>query len=197
MKRISSGTVAVLIGGALTAVGSLLIWSKVAVAMAGVGEESYTFTGMDLDTGKVTLALGVLLVAVSLASLILKRQAGLEMGLALVGLAAGGFAATWGVLFFTDIEGRSADAVAQATFPGASGAVALSDAAKEILMNASDVASGWGLYLAILGGIIAFVGGLMAVADIRAAQRESGSGDTGETDSADGADDQDSAESGA
>ena len=180
MKRISSGTTAVLIGGVLTAVGSLLTWSKVAVAMPGVGEESYTFTGMDMGTGEVTLALGVLLVAVSLATLLLKRQAALEMGLALIGLAAGGFAATWGVLFFTDIEGRSADAVAQATFPGASGAVTLSSAAKEILMNASDVASGWGLYLAILGGIIAFVGGLLAIVDIRAAQRESDRADADE-----------------
>ncbi|MCJ7832126.1 MAG: Trp biosynthesis-associated membrane protein [Actinobacteria bacterium] len=171
MKRTSSGVVAILVGGALVAVGSLLTWSKVAVAMPGVGKESYTFTGMDLNSGTVTLALGALLVAVSLASLILKRSAGLEMGLALVGLAAGGFAATWGVLFFTDINGRSADAVAQATFPDASGAVELSSAAREILMNASDVVSGWGLYLAILGGIIAFIGGLLAIIDVRASRQ--------------------------
>lgn len=167
MKKTSSGALAVLVGGVLAVVGSLLTWSKVAIAMPGVGEESYSYTGMELDAGKVTLALGALLVAVALVSSFLDRSGRLGTGLALVGLAAGGFAATWGVMFFIDVKERSVDAVGQAAVASQGlGAEVFNDVAKKILMDASAVQAGWGLYLAILGGVAAFLGGLLTLFDL-------------------------------
>lgn len=171
MNRTSSAALAILAGGLLATAGSLLTWSKIATAMPAVDQESYVFTGMELDAGEVTLALGVLLIAIAIVSMFLGKSARLGAGLALVGLAAGGFAATWGVMFFTTMKERSVEAVGQAAVASQGlGSEFFNDVAKRIIMDTSAVRAGWGLYLTILGGIAAFLGGAMTLFELRAAQ---------------------------
>jgi hypothetical protein len=161
----SSGTAAVLAGGALVVLGSILTWAKLAMNMPGSGARVETLSGLDDGTGKVTLALGAIAVAVAVASLLVNRKGGLGIGLAVVSIAAGGFAAILGVMFAIDVRTHALDyAITQAgqkpaEYPGP---------ARTILDQATAVTHGWGLYLVILGGVVAVIGGILTAIDVRA-----------------------------
>lgn len=172
----TSGALIGLIGGVLVITGSLLVWVKVAVNMPGVGSKSYSLSGMDAANGKTTLALGCLAAAVGLAAMLVKGKARLGAGLAIVELAAGGFAAVLGVMFALDLTTNAVDAVIQQSGLDPD---KFSEAARKVLNDALAASAGWGLYLVILGGAVAFIGGVLAAVSMRRSMFEpSSSGDS-------------------
>lgn len=160
----SRGTTAVLVGGAMIMLGSTLTWAKLAMNMPGAGSKEAVLSGMSAGDGKITLALGAIAIAVAIASVIVGRKGGLGTGLAVVSIAAGGFASILGVTFAMDIRTQALDyAIAQAGQRPADYAAP----ARQILDQATSVSSGWGLYLVILGGIVTVTGGILAAITLR------------------------------
>jgi hypothetical protein len=164
-KAARSGTVLALVGGAMLAVGSLLTWANTATAMPGAGEESHAISGMDASTGTITLAAGLLVLAVALVSLFWRRGGGLGLGAAVIELAAGGFGSVLGILYFTDLETNALNTVISESGLDPKN---FGEAGMKILADASAVTAGWGLYLVILGGMVAFIGGVLTAIDLRA-----------------------------
>lgn len=159
------GTAAIVIGGVLVVLGSILTWAKLAMNMPGPGAKAEALSGMGGGDGKITLALGALAIAVAVGSLLVKAKGGLGVGLAVVSLAAGALAAIVGVMFAMDVHTHALDyAISRAgqnpaEYPGP---------ARTILDQATAVTRGWGLYLVILGGVVVVIGGILAAADLRA-----------------------------
>ena len=160
-----SGTAAVLVGGVLIMLGSTLPWAKFAMNMPGAGAAKGTLSGMAAGDGKMALAIGAIAITVAVASVLVKKKGGLGVGLVVVGIAAGGFAAILGVMFAMDVRTHALDyAIAQAgqkpaEYPGP---------ARSILDQATAVTHGWGLYLVILGGVVVVIGGILAAVGLRA-----------------------------
>lgn len=158
------GTTAALAGGALILLGSTLDWAKLAMNMPGSGSRRESLSGMSAGDGKITLALGAIVIAVAVASVIVKQKGGLGTALAVVSIAAGGFASILGVMFAIDIRTQALDyAIGQAGLKPAD----YTAPARQILEQATTVSSGWGLYLVILGGIVAAIGGILATLTLR------------------------------
>jgi hypothetical protein len=162
-----------LAGGVLVVVGSVLNWAKVAVDMAGVGSTKASFSGMDLRDGKATLAIGALVIAAALAGMLVKRGP-VRIGPVIVEIAGGGTAAALGVMTASGINASALDALVKASGQAAGPAAV---AAREILAESAAVNAGWGLYLVILGGVVALMGGVVAAIALRNATRRRGTAD--------------------
>ena len=158
------GTAAASVGGALVVLGSMLTWAKLAMNMPGSGSKTEVLSGMDAGDGKITLALGAIAIAVAVASVVVKRNGGIGTALAVLTIAAGGFASMLGVMFAMDIRTQALDyAITQAGLKPAEYAAP----ARQILEQATSVSNGWGLYLVILGGVVAAIGGILAAITLR------------------------------
>ena len=161
-----NGTVVALVGGALVMLGSTLTWAKLAMNMPGSGSEKEVLSGMNAGDGKITLALGAIVVAVAIAgaSRLVTRAGGVGTALAVLGIAAGGFASILGVMFAVDLRTHALDhAITEAGLK----LTGFAQPARDLLDQATAVSSGWGLYLVILGGLVAAAGGVLAAITLR------------------------------
>lgn len=151
-------------GGLLVALGTTTGWAKATVAMPGVGTEHYTVSGLDMAQGPVVLGLGIACVLAGVAFFALRRRP-VALVAALAGIAAGGLSLVLGIMAAANLEDGAVDAiVAQAGVPLES----FNDAAREILTSSMATGAGWGLYLSILGGMVAVLGGVLLVMSYRA-----------------------------
>lgn len=160
----TTGRLASLAGGILMAVGSLLTWGKVAVGMPGVGTQETSFKGLDTGDGKILLALAILILAVTLAAFVIRGVLG--VGPVLVSLAGGAFALVLGIINTQNVTPTAVSyLVKQAGF----GPQEFNPAARDVLEAATNATVGIGLYLAVVGGVVALLGGLLDVGRIRGA----------------------------
>lgn len=140
-----------LVGGVVMAVGSLLAWAKVSINLVGLNQ-SETVKGIDGSDGKITIVLGVVIVV--LAALALGKLAKKATGWIITGCAV--IATGLGAWDWTDIKSKGDDIVHQAAAAAGGNADVI-----KMLEDGIKVSTGIGLYLVVLGGIMAIVGGIM------------------------------------
>lgn len=150
-KSTSTAAIIAVIGGVLVAAGSLLAWAKVSINLAGLNE-SETVKGIDGSDGKLTVALGVVIVV--LAALALGKRATKTASRVITGCAV--IATGIGAWDWTDIKSKGDDIVHQAATAAGGNAEVI-----KMLEDGIKVSTSIGLYLVVLGGIIAIIGGVM------------------------------------
>jgi hypothetical protein len=150
----TAGIVAI-VGGALLAVGSLLPWAEV----SGSGE-SVTAKGLDGSDGYITLAAGVVAVVTGLVMLRGTRRA-VAVVAVLVGLVGGGLALYDALTAKDSVLDAAAEELAPSFGVSADQVRAALDQA--IDEGQLGVSISIGLYVAMAGGLIAIVGGVLGL----------------------------------
>ncbi|MEP6973417.1 MAG: hypothetical protein ABI869_04640 [Actinomycetota bacterium] len=163
-----TGVILSAIGGVVMAVAAVLTWGKVSLdidafakalgvdpsALAGaVGQTSKTFAGTSGWEGKVALACGVVALLVAIAAYA-RRELWKRLGI--VSVVAGVVGAAMALKVIADKSNAIADAKSQA---GPSFAAAGIDTS--ILDTVFKVTIEIGVWLCIVGGVLAILGGLM------------------------------------
>lgn len=156
-------------GGALLAFGSLSDWA--AVSLGGSAEAAVPTKGIDVWQGKVTLALGALIVVgiVMLRFVRPERRAPLAIALIVLGLLALGLAAWCTSALDTVVTDTGVDALVQ-TVVGEFGIAA--DEARRLIQEAMteagvEVQAQTGLWITLAGAILATAGGIVDLAWVR------------------------------
>ena len=158
-RSVNPGVALALAGGALTILGVFLPWGKAAVSMAGPGVRTYDAAGMDVSNGTIVLGLGIVVVLAGAAAAVLAGRRSAVL-LALAAAAGGALAAILGFMTFGGLEEAMLDPIIEgAGFPAGE----VTDLARSILQEAMTASAGWGLYLSILGGLVAVAGGVLLV----------------------------------
>jgi hypothetical protein len=150
----TAGIVAI-VGGALLAVGSFLPWAEVSGSDASV-----TAKGLDGSDGYITLAAGLVAVVTGLLVVRGTRRA-VAVVAVLVGLIGGGLALYDALTVKDSVLDAAAEEVAPSFGVSA-------DQVRAVLDQAIDagqlgVSIGIGLYVALAGGLIAIVGGVLGL----------------------------------
>lgn len=129
--------------GAATLVGAALIIVGVILPWVNVslGEfGSVSVKGLDTDDGKIAIGIGVILAALG-ALMIAKRTRGVLLGVGIAALVLGAMQTLFSVINLTDISGEAGESI------GAS--------------------VGIGLYVTLVGSLIALVGGILGIVAAR------------------------------
>lgn len=155
-RRTPIGTVLMVAGGLLAAIGSFLAWAKLEA-----GSDSATASGVDGSDGYITLVAGVVIAACGLASFVRARRA-LAILAIVGGIAAGGV----GLYDAITAEDSAVDALS--TELAASFGVSGSEA-KALLREAIDqglvgISLQFGIFLVIAGGALGVIGGVLGAA---------------------------------
>jgi hypothetical protein len=134
------------------AAGSLMSWAKVSIHLPVIGmDESVSVAGTKGD-GTITVVLAVvILILTAIAAFMAK---GRWMGWIITACAV--IATGVGVWDWTDIK-SAGDEVIQ----GAQAATGGNEEAMKMLADGIKVSTGLGLYLVLLGGVLALIGGVM------------------------------------
>lgn len=162
-----------IVGGALLVLGSFLTWATASIDLdalaealgvdpallqgAATGTQSFSVGGMDNGAdGTFTLIAGIVAVVVAVV-LILKVDLKKPMGAVLViaGLIGGGVA-LYDLSQVNDVKQEAIDA--------AGGSLAAAGIDTGVLDEVFDVSAGIGIWVCIAGGVVAIIGGAMALA---------------------------------
>ena len=150
----TAGIVAI-VGGALLAVGSFLPWAEVSGSGASV-----TATGLDGLDGYITLAAGLVAVVTGLAMLRGTRRA-MAVVAVLVGLVGGGLALYDALTAKDGVLDAAAEEIAPSL--GVSADLVRAGLDQAIDDGQLGVLISIGLYVAMAGGLIAIVGGVLGL----------------------------------
>lgn len=155
-RRPPIGGVLLLIGGALSAIGSFLTWADVTVA-----DVTASAKGVDGSDGYLTLIGGIVLIGTGIAALRSPRRV-----VAIVGIVAGLVVTGVGIYDAVTAEDSVLDAVAEDIAPTLGASVA---EVRDVLQGSADagdleVTLQVGLFLVIGGGVLGAVGGVIAAA---------------------------------
>jgi hypothetical protein len=153
--RAPIGAILAILGGALLAVGSFLTWAEVSG-----GGTSVTAKGIDGSDGYITLVAGIVAIVAGLA---MTRQ-GARL-LAILAVLAGLIGGAVGLYDALTAQDSVLDTAAEEIAPTLGASV---DEVRSLLDQAVDageisISISIGLYLVIGGGVLAFVGGLLAM----------------------------------
>ncbi|MEX0990856.1 MAG: hypothetical protein WD004_01105 [Actinomycetota bacterium] len=159
--------VIVIIGGAVAAVGSFLPWVGVtidpSVSLPPGTSASQSIGGLNQDSGKITLILGIVAIVAGLVMLSASSR-GLRRGMAALALVAGLLV---GGVVALNLATR--DSQLDAAFDDQASLIAgqIDAPPEEIeaqMREVFTVGYAFGIYIALLGGAVALVGGVMGVA---------------------------------
>jgi hypothetical protein len=163
------GFVLTVLGGALLAFGSISDWA--AVALGGSAEAAVPTKGIDVWQGKVTLALGGLIILGILALRFVRpeRRAPLAVALIVLGLAALGLSLWCVVSLDTVVTDQGVEALVR-TVVGQFGIPA--EQARQLVAEAMagagvEVQAQTGLWVTLAGAIMATLGGAVDLAWVR------------------------------
>jgi hypothetical protein len=152
-----TAAIVAIVGGALLAVGSFLPWAEVSGSDASV-----TAKGLDGSDGYITLAAGLVAVVTGLMMLRGTRRA-VAVVAVLVGLVGGGLALSDTLTAKDSVLDAAAEELAPSFGVSAEQVRAALDLA--IDDGQLGVSIGVGLYVAMAGGLIAIVGGVLGLRD--------------------------------
>jgi hypothetical protein len=163
-SRSLAGPIIVLVGGAVTIVGSLLNWGSVSLSAPQLGSPKFSGTGASATEGKIAIVAGIAMVIGGLLMWLSPNRA-LRRGMAIVaivgGLAIAGL--TTYDIATKDTQFRDAIREEVRSFPaGANLSDAQIDAAVKQL--GAKISLEFGIILTLIGGAIGLVGGVVALA---------------------------------
>lgn len=162
-RGVSSGLAGSLVGlgGLLTALGSVLTWVNAEIDLSSTGGPIRTETvgGLETDDGKIAIGLGVALVVFGVAIAALRSRTGRRI-LGVLSLLVGAVAVVLGVVDLATLEDEgirslAEDVVAQTGIT--------TEQAETELRRIVSLSGGIGLYLVVLGGAAAFLGGVLGL----------------------------------
>jgi len=164
------GFLLTVLGGALIALGALLPWVSVGLRSDTSGALTTTSLGVDLRPGKVTLALGVLVV-LAIAGLRLSHSIPLRRAIAVGVVVAGIVAVALAIrettikdhLLFTGARQVAEQIHAQTGLPTQD----VVTRARAQLQKEGFADAGIGLWLTILGGVVAVAAGVLDLLWVR------------------------------
>jgi hypothetical protein len=141
------------VGGLLVAVGSFLTWATLTIDATSFGgqKESQSVQGFDASDGKISLAIGVILIVAGLIAM-RSKAAGGRRGMGVLAIIGGLAAIALGIFEVMDIKN---DLDALVTGLGLPDGVA-------------SHSTGIGLWIIIAGGVLGLVGGVMTMASAKA-----------------------------
>jgi hypothetical protein len=157
------------IGGALIAFGSVGNWAT--ITLGGSAVNAVPFKGIDLWQGKVTLALGAMIVVGILALRFVQpeRRNIVAVLLTVAALASVGIALWCLVSLASVIHGTGVDALTKhvADVLGIPEAQARQDVLRTMQQKGIDVRAQTGLWMTVAGGVLATAGGVVDLAWVR------------------------------
>lgn len=176
----SAGAIVAIVGGVMLAIGSFLTWATVSVdttallnkladtlgvsadQLQGVPTDSFSqsVSGWDGSDGKITLVVAIIIIIAAILMFAMPRiRKAMGVIVILAGLVGGGVA----VYDATRVKDVANDAETAAASAAGSGLEQLGLSAGEIFDGVFDVAAGVGLWVCIAGGVVALVGGVLAL----------------------------------
>ena len=176
----SAGAIVAIVGGIMLAIGSFLTWATVSVdttallnkladtlgvsadQLQGVPTDSFSqsVSGWDGSDGKITLVVALIIIIAAILMFAMPRiRKAMGVIVILAGLVGGGVA----VYDATRVKDVANDAETAAASAAGSGLEQLGLSAGEIFDGVFDVTAGIGLWVCIAGGVIALVGGVLAL----------------------------------
>jgi len=180
----SAGAIVAIVGGVMLAIGSFLTWATVSVdttalinklaetlglppeQLQGLSTDSFSnsVSGWDGSDGKITLVVGVIIIIAAIV-IFAKPRLRVAMGAVVIvaGLVGGGVAA----YDASRVKDVANDAEAAAVAAAGSELEGSGLSVGDIFEGAFDVTAGVGLWVCIAGGVIALVGGVLALRERR------------------------------
>lgn len=180
----SAGAIVAIVGGVMLAIGSFLTWATVSVdttalinklaetlglppeQLQGLPTDSLSssVSGWDGSDGKITLVVGVIIIVAAIV-IFAKPRLRVAMGAVVIvaGLVGGGVAA----YDASRVKDVANDAEAAAVEAAGSELEGSGLSVGDIFEGAFDVTAGVGLWVCIAGGVIALVGGVLALRERR------------------------------
>jgi hypothetical protein len=180
----SAGAIVAIVGGIMLAIGSFLTWATVSVdttalinklaetlglppeQLQGLPTDSFSnsVSGWDGSDGKITLVVGVIIIIAAIV-IFAKPRLRVAMGAVVIvaGLVGGGVAA----YDASRVKDVANDAEAAAVAAAGSELEGSGLSVGDIFEGAFDVTAGVGLWVCIAGGVIALVGGVLALRERR------------------------------
>ena len=180
----SAGAIVAIVGGIMLAIGSFLTWATVSVdttalinklaetlglppeQLQGLSTDSFSnsVSGWDGSDGKITLVVGVIIIIAAIV-IFAKPRLRVAMGAVVIvaGLVGGGVAA----YDASRVKDVANDAEAAAVAAAGSELEGSGLSVEDIFEGAFDVTAGVGLWVCIAGGVIALVGGVLALRERR------------------------------
>ncbi|HVD70874.1 MAG TPA: Trp biosynthesis-associated membrane protein, partial [Actinomycetota bacterium] len=176
----SAGAIVAIVGGIMLAIGSFLTWATVSVdttellnkladtlgvsadQLQGVPTDSFSqsVSGWDGSDGKITLVVAIIIIIAAILMFAMPRiRKAMGVIVILAGLAGGGVA----VYDATRVKDVANDAESAAASAAGSGLDQLGLSADDIFDGVFDVTPGIGRWVCIAGGVIAMVGGVLAL----------------------------------
>jgi hypothetical protein len=159
-----AGPIITIIGGAAAILGSLLSWAKVSIASPLLKSLSMKVTGTSATEGKITIACGIVLLIGGILILLGGTQS-LRRGMAIAAVVAG--LVVLGVTTY-DIatKDRQFNSAFREGVRSTPAGAALSDAQIDALRSRFGVTFSleFGIILALVGGVIGGIGGVVALA---------------------------------
>ena len=176
----SAGAIVAIVGGVMLAIGSFLTWATVSVdttallnkladtlgvsadQLQGVPTDSFSqsVSGWDGSDGKITLVVALIIIIAAILMFAMPRiRKAMGVVVILAGLVGGGVA----VYDATRVKDVANDAESAAASAAGSGLEQLGLSAGEIFDGVFDVTAGVGLWVCIAGGVVALVGGVLAL----------------------------------
>ena len=180
----SAGAIVAIVGGIMLAIGSFLTWATVSVdttalinklaetlglppeQLQGLSTDSFSnsVSGWDGSDGKITLVVGVIIIIAAIV-IFAKPRLRVAMGVVMIvaGLVGGGVAA----YDASRVKDVANDAEAAAVAAAGSELEGSGLSVGDFFEGAFDVTAGVGLWVCIAGGVIALVGGVLALRERR------------------------------
>ena len=176
----SAGAIVAIVGGIMLAIGSFLTWATVSVdttallnkladtlgvsadQLQGVPTDSFSqsVSGWDGSDGKITLVVAIIIIIAAILMFAMPRiRKAMGVIVILAGLVGGGVA----VYDATRVKDVANDAESAAASAAGSGLDQLGLSADDIFDGVFDVTAGIGLWVCIAGGVVALVGGVLAL----------------------------------
>jgi hypothetical protein len=149
----------IIVGGALMAlsVAFQYLTLRLDLTSQGGGIQHATLNGLDVDVGPYLLGGGVMLIVLGLLMLILSSRTR-RVVLGIAAITVSGFMLYLGVANIAGLKEDTLKGLAEQAAPGTDKTVIL-----ENLRAVADFSAGWGLYVAVGGASLAFLGGLLAL----------------------------------
>ena len=176
----SAGAIVAIVGGIMLAIGSFLTWATVSVdttallnkladtlgvsadQLQGVPTDSFSqsVSGWDGSDGKITLVVAIIIIIAAILMFAMPRiRKAMGVIVILAGLVGGGVA----VYDATRVKDVANDAESAAASAVGSGLDQAGLSADDIFDGVFDVTPGIGLWVCIAGGVVALVGGVLAL----------------------------------
>jgi hypothetical protein len=163
-RPIEPGGVVVALGGLIAVVSSLLAWVKIQADFTqfGSGIQQRSFSGLDSSDGQIVLGVGIALIVAGVLTWVVKGS-GARLGLAVFSVIGGLIAGAIGLYDALTAESQVSDQVSQTLATSAGVSVAEARRVYQQLLDGGflEVSVSIGLWLAVVGGAVAFAGGLV------------------------------------